>query len=100
MEPIRVLIVDDHAMIRRGLRSLLSSFEDIRVVGEASDGASALQAVAAHSPDVLLLDVQMTGPDGIAVASRLHKEFPQLRIIILSAYDDQEYVKGALQAGA
>ncbi len=100
MEPIRVLIVDDHAMIRRGLRSLLSSFEDIRVVGEASDGATAVQAVSELSPDVLLLDVQMTGPDGIAVGSRLHKEFPQLRIIILSAYDDDEYIKGALQAGA
>lgn len=100
MEPIRVLICDDHAMIRRGLRSLLSSFEDIRVVGEASDGATAVQAVTELAPDVLLLDVQMTGPDGIAVGARVHREFPQLRIIILSAYDDDEYIKGALQAGA
>lgn len=100
MEPIRVLICDDHAMIRRGLRSLLSSFEDVRVVGEASDGATAVQAVTELAPDVLLLDVQMTGPDGIAVGARVHREFPQLRIIILSAYDDDEYIKGALQAGA
>lgn len=100
MEPIRVLIVDDHAMVRRGLRSLLSSFEDISVVGEAGDGASAVEVASHVSPDVILLDVQMTGPDGITVASQLQKRFPKSRIITLTAYDDDEYIKGALQAGA
>jgi DNA-binding NarL/FixJ family response regulator len=99
LAPIRVLIVDDHPMVRRGLRSLLSSYPDIEVVGEAEDGTAALQAVTELAPHVILLDVQMFGVDGIEIASRILRNAPQVRIIILTAYDNEEYILGAFRAG-
>jgi len=97
--PIRVLIVDDHPMVRRGLRSLLSSYPDIEVVGEAEDGTAALQAVAELAPHVILLDIQMFGVGGIEIASRILHNAPQVKIIILTAYDNEEYILGAFRAG-
>ncbi|CAG0942813.1 Transcriptional regulatory protein LiaR [Anaerolineae bacterium] len=99
-EQIRVLIVDDHPMVRRGLCSLLASFKDIEVVGEAEDAVTALRAAASLCPEVILLDIQMQGPDGVAVASQLHKQAPGAKVIMLTAYDNDEYVEGALRAGA
>jgi DNA-binding NarL/FixJ family response regulator len=99
MAVIRVLIVDDHPVLRRGLRSLLSSYQDIQVVGEAEDGAAALQAATALSPDVILLDVQLPGPDGAEVAYQLRRQVPEAKIIILTAFDNDEYVVDALRAG-
>jgi DNA-binding NarL/FixJ family response regulator len=100
LAPIRVLIVDDHPMVRRGLRSLLSSYSDIEVVGEAEDGTAALQAATELYPHVILLDIQMFGVDGIEIASRILRNAPQVKIIILTAYDNDEYVLGAFRAGA
>jgi DNA-binding NarL/FixJ family response regulator len=99
-KPIRVLIVDDHPMVRCGLRSLLSAFRDIEVVGEADSALTVLRAAATLSPEVILLDIQLKGPDGVAVASQLHKQVPEVQVIMLTAYDDDEYVEGALRAGA
>jgi len=87
-------------MIRRGLCSLLSSYPDIAVVGEAENGAAALQAVADLSPHVILLDIQMFGADGIEIASRILRSAPEVKIIILTAYDNEEYILGAFRAGA
>jgi len=98
--PIRVLIVDDHPMVRRGLHSLLSSYPDIAVVGEAENGTAALQAVTDLSPHVVLLDIQMFGGDGIEIASRILRCAPQVKIIVLTAYDNEEYILGAFRAGA
>lgn len=98
--PIRVLIVDDHPMVRRGLHSLLSSYADIEVAGEAEEGTAALQAVTALDPDVVLLDIQMLGADGVEIAARIVKGTPQVKIIVLTAYDNEEYVLGAFRAGA
>lgn len=100
MGAIRVLVVDDHPMVRRGLRSLLSSYRDIEVVGEAEDGAAALRAAVALSPDVILLDIRLPGPDGVEVAYQLCHQAPGAKIIVLTAYDHDEYVVGALRAGA
>jgi DNA-binding NarL/FixJ family response regulator len=100
LAPIRVLIVDDHPMVRRGLRSLLSSYPDIEVAGEAEDGTAALQAVTELCPHVILLDIQMFGVDGIEIASRILHTAPQVKIIILTAYDNEEYILGAFRAGA
>ncbi len=97
--PIRVLIVDDHPMVRRGLRSLLSSYPDICVVGEAGDGKEALRATSTLVPHVVLLDVQMAGANGIDIASRILNLAPQVKIIVLTAYDNEEYVMGAFRAG-
>ncbi|MBI4790528.1 MAG: response regulator transcription factor [Chloroflexi bacterium] len=97
--PIRVLIVDDHPMVRRGLKSLLSSYPDIAVVGDAEDGTAALQAVADLGPHVVLLDIQMFGLGGIEVASRILRAAPQVKIVILTAYDNEEYILGAFRVG-
>jgi len=99
MAVIRVLIVDDHPVLRRGLRHLLCAYEDIEVVGEAEDGATAVQATIALAPDVILLDVQLPGPDGAEVAYQLRRQAPGAKIIILTAFDDDEYVVDALRAG-
>lgn len=99
-EPIRVMIVDDHPIVRRGLHSLLCSYPDIKIVGEATDGTAALAMVTDLSPDVMLLDIQMAGVDGIEIAGRILRAAPQIKIIILTAYDNDEYIVGALRAGA
>ncbi|MBI5031669.1 MAG: response regulator transcription factor [Chloroflexi bacterium] len=98
--PIRVLIVDDHPIVRRGLQSLLSSYSDIQVVGEAENAATTFAAVKELNPDVILLDIQMTGLDGIELTSRILQTTPQIKIIILTAYNNEEYVLGAFRAGA
>ena len=100
MSVIRVLVVDDHPRVRGGLWSLLSLCPDIEVVGEAEDGAAALQAAVALSPNVILLDIRLPGPDGVELAYQLRHQAPQGKIIMLSAYDRDEYVIGALRAGA
>jgi DNA-binding NarL/FixJ family response regulator len=100
MDVIRVLLVDDHPVLRRGLRSLLSCYEDIEVIGEAADGASAVQLAAELSPDVILLDVELPGPGGLEIARQLRSAASMARIIVLSAYDNDEYVLGSLRLGA
>ncbi len=100
MDNIRVLIVDDHPTVRRGLKSLLSSYPDIEVVGEAEDGPAALRAAADLSPEIILLDIQLPGLDGIGVANQLQHSAPQAKVIALSAYEDEQYIFSALRAGA
>lgn len=100
MGPIRVLIVDDHPIVRRGLGSLLSAYPDIEVAGEASEAAAALQAAKDLAPHVVLLDIQMAGVNGIEITSRILRSAPETKIIILTAYDNDEYVLGAFRAGA
>jgi NarL family two-component system response regulator LiaR len=98
-ETIRVLIVDDHPTVRRGLTSLLSIHSDIEVVGEAEDGATAVNAAVDLSPNVVLLDIKMLGLDGIEIAAQLSHKAPRARVIILTAHDNDEYLLGAFQAG-
>lgn len=100
MDAIRILIADDHAMVRRGLRSLLSAYPDLEIVGEAEHGAAALRMTLELKPEVVLLDILMPGPDGVEVAQQIHREAPECRIMILTAYENQEYVVRALRAGA
>ncbi|MFQ6013867.1 MAG: response regulator [Anaerolineae bacterium] len=100
MNKIRVLVADDHPVVRQGLRSLLSSFSDIEVVGEASTSFAVVEQVREVKPDVVLLDILMPGPNGIEIARQLRRAQPEVKIIILTTYDDDEYLYGALQAGA
>lgn len=97
---IRVLIVDDHAIFRRGLRSLLAEERDIEVVGEADSGPAALTMAGHLGPDIVTLDVRLSGIDGIQVTRQLLQRFPAIRVIILTTYEDDQYLLGALQAGA
>lgn len=97
---IRILLVDDQGLFREGLQTLLSIHEDIVVVGEAADGREALAKVAALRPDVVLMDVRMPVLDGVAATRQLHQEYPRCRVIMLTTFDDDEYVFEGLRAGA
>ncbi len=99
MSKIRVLLADDHTLVRGGIRSLLESVDNVEVVAESGDGREALELVAKHRPDVALLDIGMPGLNGLEVAKRAPKESPKTRIIILSMHGDVTYVKQALRAG-
>jgi DNA-binding NarL/FixJ family response regulator len=99
-DPIRVLLVDDQKLMREGLRILLELEPDLQVVGEAEDGEAALVAYQTHQPDVVLMDVRMPGMDGVEATWRLRERWPQARIIILTTFNDDEYVFEGLRAGA
>ena len=97
---IRVLVVDDHAVVREGIRSVLERQPGFEVVGEAADGASALKLAKSVNPDVVVLDVSMPGGSGLRTAAELRTEAPEARVLILSMYDNAEYVMEAVRAGA
>lgn len=100
MTKIRVLLVDDQALFREALHTLLSVQPEIEVIGEAANGAEAVSIAATHHPDVILMDLQMPILDGAAATRRLHSEYPQIRVIVLTTFDDDEYVFEGLRAGA
>jgi DNA-binding NarL/FixJ family response regulator len=100
MKPIRVLLADDHALVRAGFRALLQSLPDMEVVAEAGDGREALRLIKLHQPDVVLMDIGMPGLNGLEAAARIAEEAPQIRVIILSMHATEEYVLRALRAGA
>ena len=97
---IRVVVADDHAVVRQGLRTFLDLQEDIEVVGEAADGAEALEAVERLSPDVVLIDLVMPGVDGIEAIRELRERAPSVRAIVLSSFIDDEKLFPAVRAGA
>ena len=100
MKPIRVLLVDDHVLVRAGIRSLVEKIPDMEVVGEAADGREALVLVRALQPAVVLMDIGMAGLNGLEATLRVGREFPDARVIILSMHVNEEYVAQALRAGA
>ena len=100
MVKIRVLLVDDDALVRAGLRMILSSSEEMEVVGEAADGADAVAAAQEHRPDVVLMDIRMPGMDGIAATSALRRLTAPPHVIVLTTFHADEQVMSALRAGA
>ncbi|HJL71017.1 MAG TPA: response regulator transcription factor, partial [Anaerolineales bacterium] len=100
MTKIRVFIADDHPVVRDGLATFLSKFDDLDVVGTAGDGSAVLEQVRALHPDVVLTDIRMPGMNGIELARRLRLAHPQMRIIIFTTYDDEQYLYDALRTGA
>lgn len=99
MENTRVLVVDDHPVVRNGLRSLLSQYSDIQVVGEAEGGQAALDLIAELQPDVVLLDIRLVGPSGVDLARQLRRAQSTARVIILTSHDHESYLLEAAQAG-
>jgi len=100
MGTIRVLLADDHHLVRAGFRALLNSLGDVKVVAEAGDGDAALRLIEALQPDVALLDIAMPGLNGLQVAARAAQKCPSVRVIILSMHANEEYVLQALRVGA
>jgi two-component system response regulator NreC len=98
--PIRILIADDHGVLRAGLRALLNAEAGLEVVGEAADGPTALRLAVELRPDVAMLDLSMPGMDGIQVARQLKQQLPDTRVLILTVHEDEGLLREAMQAGA
>src|SRR5450759_557229 len=99
-EPIRVVLADDHAVVREGIREFLEESGEIQVVAEAADGYEAVRLTGEHRPQVAVLDIQMPGMTGIEATRQIKAAFPATRVLILTAYDDDPYVFALLRAGA
>jgi DNA-binding NarL/FixJ family response regulator len=99
-ERIRILLVDDHAVVRAGVRALLQDSPDIEIIGEAADGAAAVDLAREHRPDVVIMDIAMPHLNGLEAAARIKEDNPAVKLVILSMHDSREYVLQALKAGA
>ena len=99
MARIRVLIADDHAIVREGVRALLTLSDDIEVVGEAADGRQAVELARSLSPDVILMDIAMPGLGGLEATLEIRREDPHAKILVLTQYEDREYIRRFLKAG-
>ncbi len=99
MNNIRVVLVDDHAILREGLRVLISQQTDIEVVGEAGDGREALEKIAQLQPDIVVMDISMAGMDGLEATRQLNKMHPNTRVIVLTQHDDPVFINSLLEAG-
>jgi DNA-binding NarL/FixJ family response regulator len=97
---ISILLVDDHTILREGLRALLSCYDDVQVVGEAKNGAIALEQVEALKPNVVIMDIAMPVMDGFEATRLIRQKYPESRVLVLTQYEDKEYVLPLLQAGA
>ena len=100
MNKIKVLVADDHTLVRQGIRSLLALTADIEIVGEAADGRQAIEKVRQLAPDVVLMDLAMPKMGGLEATRRIRKEFPATKVIAVTQYDDSEYVVPVIEAGA
>ena len=100
VKPIHVILADDHTLVRAGIRALLEKLPEVKVVGEAGDGREVLNLVKAHPPDVVLMDIAMPGLNGLEAAERMARDFPMVRVIMLSMHNNEEYVLRAIKAGA
>jgi len=100
MTPIHILIADDHLIVREGLRLILETADGFEVVGEASDGAECLRLLTDLAPDVVLMDLQMSGMDGLTAIGHLRREHPEIAIVILTTFKEDELILRGLQAGA
>ena len=98
--PIRVMLVDDHTMVRRGLATFLKVFDDLELVGEAANGAAALQLCARLQPDVVLMDMVMPVMDGATATEAIRQQFPSVQVLALTSFSEEDLIQRALQAGA
>jgi DNA-binding NarL/FixJ family response regulator len=100
MDKIRVLIVDDHAIMRDGIRALLGNHDDIEVIGEASDGGEAVEKAQESMPEVIIMDTAMSGLDGLEATRRIVKRIPRSKVLVLTQHDNKDYILSAMKSGA
>jgi len=100
MNPLRVILVDDHNLVRAGFRSLLENIPEVEIVAEAENGYSALELIRTHKPDLVLMDIALPDITGLDVTAQVIQEYPSIKVVLLSMYDNEEYVLRALDIGA
>ncbi|MFZ6031117.1 MAG: response regulator [Chloroflexota bacterium] len=100
MSPIRLMLVDDHNLVRAGFRSLLQNVADFEIVAEAEDGHSALRMIRERQPDLVLMDIALPDTTGLEITAQVKREYPHVKVVLLSMYDSEEYVLKAMQIGA
>jgi DNA-binding NarL/FixJ family response regulator len=100
MDPIRILVVDDHPIVRQGIRSLLSNYSEFKIIGEADNGVTAIEYVRRLAPDITLLDIRLPGESGLEILKQIQQLQPKARVLMLTSFDEDEYVMEALRFGA
>jgi two-component system response regulator NreC len=100
MHPVRILLADDHSVLRAGLKMLLNAQNDLNVIGEATSGTEALSAARALAPDLVILDIGMPGMDGLEVLRQIKRAQPQIQVLMLTMHEEEGYLRRALEAGA
>ena len=100
MKPIRLIVVDDHELVREGIRHFLDSKDDLDVLAEGASGREAIDLVAEHQPDIVLMDLQMNDLDGVEATQQIKENYPEVKVVILTSYHDDEFIFPALRAGA
>jgi DNA-binding NarL/FixJ family response regulator len=100
MEKIKIILVDDHQLVRDGIRALLTGIEDIEIIGEASDGKELFERLELIRPDILVMDISLPGESGIEITKKICQQYPEIKVMILSMYNSEDFIFNSLKAGA